>query len=67
MSLPLLSGAVVALEQAKKIGSSENQEDLLASVAAKVQQRQTVRQQQSKANPKVQVCPAGTAHTSAVI
>ena len=37
-----------ALEQAQEIGSSENPEDLIASIAEKVQQRQSLRQQQQQ-------------------
>ena len=50
---------VHALEQAKASGSSiDNPEDLIASIADKVQQRQSLRiqnQQNSKNNPKLQV------------
>ena len=45
--------SVNALEQAKSMGNIENPEELIASIAEKVQQRQTVRQQQNnKVAPK---------------
>ena len=48
--------SVNALEQAKSMGNIENPEELIASIAEKVQQRQTVRQQQNnKSGPKIQV------------
>ena len=49
---------VHALEQAKASGHIDNPEDLIASIAEKVQQRQNMRlqnQQNSKNNPKLQV------------
>lgn len=49
---------VHALEQAKATGSTiDNPEDLIASIAEKVQQRQKMKlQNQPKTTPKLQVC-----------
>ncbi len=49
---------VHALEQAKASGSIDNPEDLIASIAEKVHQRQNLRiqnQQNSKNSPRLQV------------
>ena len=60
MNLSIYLFSVNALEQAKSMGNIENPEELIASIAEKVQQRQTVRQQQNnKSGPKVQVREEG--------